>query len=308
LLHHVEALVRAERRIPLDPLARFILRALTSIPLSLADLESRLHVGSQLLRRVLGELATADLVQVDGAEQWSITAAGRTATDEGEAFQAGYERRAFHFRDTSPTRFVPLEVSPCQPVTPPPGWSFDPAVLRQSADQSVEWKHRHGFPSDVRALLTLDDPEGPPPWQRIIVDRAEHVVLALTVVSGAEPQGELRGFSVESRGWLLNSARPALTMGAAWREVFPELVQGPSDEAWRGAWRAWCQAHAVSLVESDACALKQEGATLRVEGPRELLGRLHSGNGESARDEVWLLAGEGVMRTAARLVLVPAAA
>ena len=76
LLHHVEALVQTERRTPLDPLARFVLRALISAPLSLDDLEERLHIGRQLVRRVLGELTTADLVQADNAERWSVTAAG----------------------------------------------------------------------------------------------------------------------------------------------------------------------------------------------------------------------------------------
>ena len=83
------------------------------------------------------------------------------------------------------------------------------------------------------------------------------------------------------------------------------MAHGPSAESWRGAWRTWCQAHSVPLTESDACALTREGATLRVETPRELLGRLRSTNGESVRDEVWLLAGEGVMRMAARVELMP---
>jgi hypothetical protein len=37
--------------------------------------------------------------------------------------------------------------------------------------------------------------------------------------------------------------------------------------------------------------------------PGDLRGRLHTANGEAGRDEVWLLAGEGRMRTAARVEL-----
>jgi hypothetical protein len=90
-------------------------------------------------------------------------------------------------------------------------------------------------------------------------------------------------------------------MGPGWAEAFPELARGPAPEAWRGAWRTWCQNHGVTAAEAEACALNRDGPLLRVAAPGELRGRLHSANGEASRDEVWLLAGEGRMRTAARV-------
>src|SRR5207248_3051843 len=133
-------------------------------------------------------------------------------------------------------------------------------------------------------------------WQRVVVDRPEHVVLALAVVSAEGAEDQLQGVGVEPRGWLLGIARPALTMGPGWREAFPELAAGPAPEAWYGAWRAWCQAHGVPLGAADACRQSRDGVVLRVAAPSELIGRLHSANGEAVRDEVWLLAGEGMMR------------
>jgi hypothetical protein len=298
LLHHVEALVQSERPADLDPFAALVLRALTlPPPPTLADLDGRLHLGRQVLARVLGDLAAGGLAEVDAAGRWG--AAPR---------RAGYERRAFHFRDARPeAQFVPLESASCHPVAAPDGWSFDPALLRACAGRPEEWKRRHGFPTDVRAVLAPDAPEAagePPAWRRVVVDRPEHLVAALAVVSGEGGEGQLRGFVVESRGWLLSGTRPALTMGPGWAEAFPEMATGPSSEAWHGAWRAWCQVRGLPPGEADSCTLSREGVLLRVGAPRELIGRLHSANGEAARDEVWLLAGEGAMRTAARVELV----
>jgi hypothetical protein len=305
LLHRVEALVLNERATPLDPFAAFVLRAVALAPaLAPAELESHLPVGRQFIVRILGELAAGGLVELGPAGRWRVTAAGRSVTPGAESRRTSHERRTFHFRDTPQAQFVPLEVPPGHEVTPPAHWSFDPAVLRRCVDQAPDWKRRHGFPADVRAVLGPDAPEvpgEPPAWQRVMVDRPEHVVLALAVVPGEE----LRGFVVESRGWLMSSARAALTMGAGWQETFPEVALGPSQEAWRGAWRTWCQGRGVTPPDAESCALNREGPLLRVDAPKDIIGRLHLDNGEVTRDEVWLLAGEGMMRTAARVELTP---
>jgi hypothetical protein len=307
LLHHVEALVLTERSPPLDPFAAFCLRALSlSASSAPAELEGRLHLGQQLLRRILGELAAFGFAEADDARRWRVTHAGRSFVEGGESHRTGYERRAFHFRDTPPGEFVPLNAPHCFAVTPPAGWSFDPAALRRCIDQAPDWKRRHGFPTEVRAVLTPDALEAqgePAPWQRVVLDQAEHLVLALGVVSGDGEDGELRGFAIETRGWLLGGSRPILSMGSGWSEAFPELATGPSQEAWRGAWRTWCQNHGVPAAEAEACALNRDGLLLRVDAPGELRQRLHSANGEARRDEVWLLAGEGKLRTAARVEL-----
>jgi hypothetical protein len=300
LLHHVEALVQSERVTALDALASLVLRALAlSAPLSLADLEGRLHLGRQYLGRILGGLAAGGLAEVDAGGGWRVTAAGRRAAEGGQPRRHGYERRAFHFRDAPRPEFVPLRSPPCQPVAPPEGWRFDPGRLRACVAQPHEWKSRRGFPDDVCAVLTPESPEEapdePPTWQRVVVDRPEHLVLVLAVVPG----DELCGLAVEPRGWVLQGPEPALRMGPGWVEAFPEAAAEPPPEAWRGAWRAWCQGHGVLPGEADGCALRRDGVLLRVGAPRELAGRLRAPNGEA-----WLLAGEGLMRTAARVELL----
>jgi hypothetical protein len=305
LLHHVEALLVADRGPPLDPFAAFTLRALALSPSATPpELEGRLHLGRQVVGRILEELASDGLAESDDAGHWHVTGAGRALAGGGESRQTVYERRALHFRDGPPGEFVPIDEADCSAVAPPAGWSFDPAALRRCIGQPPDWKRRRGFPIEVRALLTPDEPEEPgepPAWRRVVLDRAEHTVLALAVVQGDGE--ELRGFAVEPRGWLLGASRPVLSMGAGWAEAFPELARGPAQEAWRGAWRTWCQNNGVPAPEADSCAISREGPMLRVQVPGALRGRLHMGNGEASRDEVWLLAGEGGMRTAARVEL-----
>ena len=192
-LHHVEALVLAERGPPLDPLAAFGLRALALLPSAApAELEGRLNLGRQYLGRLLGDLASAGLAEADPAGRWRVTGAGRAIVEGSESRHTAYERRAFHFRDSPPGEFVPLDGAGCSAVSPPPGWSFDPAALRCCIDQPPDWKRRHGFPAEVRALLTPDQPERPgepPAWQRVVLARAEHLVLALAVVPGEAGEG-----------------------------------------------------------------------------------------------------------------------
>jgi hypothetical protein len=279
LLHHVEALVESERAATLDVLPALVLRALALAPaLPLAELDRRLHLGRQYLARILGELAACGVAEVGAGGVWRATGAPlRRAT---------YERRTFHFRDAPQPGFVPLRSPPCYPVPPPEGWRFDPGRLRDCVARPHQWKEQHGFPQDVRAVLTPEGaPDEPTAWRRVVVDRAEQLALALVAVPG-----ELLGLVVEPRGWVLHGERPALRMGSGWPETFPELAKGPPPEAWRAAWRAWCLGHGVSAGAAEACTLRHEGIVLWVGGLRE-----------APAEEVWLLAGDGMLRTAARV-------
>jgi hypothetical protein len=301
LLHHVEALVAIENPSKVDVFTSLVLRSLTlARPRHPADLERLLHLGPNYLGRLLNELARAGLAEVDAAGAWQVTPAGREAMACGRLARRGYERRAFHFRDALQPGFVPLMSAACHQVSAPDQWRFTPARLQDCVAQPAEWKRRHGFPEDVGAVLTSDSPGEPPAWQRIMVDRAEHLVLLLAV-SGEGRAERLSGFAVEPRGWVLEYSRPILRLGPDWPEVFPEAAAEPSPEAWRGAWRICCQGHGVAAADADACSLAREGALLRVRGPGEVLRRL-------PREDLWILAGEGMMRTAARAVMAPLAA
>ncbi len=291
LLHHVEALVRCDGPPPLDRLTLLVLRALAlTSPSRLAELEERLHLGRQVLIRVLEDLVARGLGEVAGLDQWRDTPAGTALVAAGGTPLLASQRRAFHFRDAPQPTFLPLEATLGEPVSPPAGWRFDPAVLSRCVGESDAWKRSRGFPQDVYEVLTPDWPAEPPAaWQRLIVDQAEHLVLVLAV-----GETQLHGFTVDPRSWQLSAVRPALTLGPSWREAFPELGQPPALETWQSAWRACCQLRGVPSAEAEACRLSLDGVLLRVAAPRELLARW-------GREDVWLLAGEGMMRTAARV-------
>jgi len=305
LLHHVEALVLSDRARPLDRFSFLILRALALTSSStLADLDGRLHLGRQVVARVLDDLSARGLADGDALGLWRVTAAGTALVKTGGAVPPAYQRRAFHFRDAPQTPFMPFDLARGQPVAPPEGWRFDPAVLRRCVAESEEWKRGHGFPLDVREVLGPDaSSEELSAWQRVVVDRPEHVVLVLAVVAADGEAAQLLGFALEPRGWQLIATHPALTMGPGWTEAFPEVAHAPSPEAWRSAWRGWCQLRGVPPAEVEACTLRPKGVLLQVAAPRELLARWPAANGAPGREVVWLLAGEGMMRTAARVEL-----
>jgi hypothetical protein len=109
LLHQVEALVRVSRPHRPDPFHALILKALALGPATPAALDDRLHLGRQVLGRVLRGLGDAGLAADDGG-RWSLTPAGSQAAEQGESFRSSHERRTFTFvaaedRDRPP-RFI----------------------------------------------------------------------------------------------------------------------------------------------------------------------------------------------------------
>ena len=299
LLHHVEALVRTDSTTTLDRFSFLVLRAVALASLNTMDeLEGRLHLGPQVVARVLDDLAARGLTEVDAGGRWRATAAGTRFVQAAGAGQPAYERRSFHFRDLAQKPFLPLQQAAAQPVLPREGWSFDPAMLTRCVAESEDWKRRHGFPLDVREVLSPDSSaDGPPAWQRVIVDQPCHLALVLAAPAGQREGAELLGFTVDPRSWQLSTASRALSMGPGWTDAFPELVPGPSQEAWRHAWRGWCQLHGVPPAEAEACTLTPDGVVLRIAPPRDLHARWPPG----PREDIWLLAGDGMMKVVARV-------
>src|SRR5207302_1074454 len=72
-------------------------------------------------------------------------------------------------------------------------WRFNVSVLRDCAEQSPEWKRRHGFPLEV---LGFGMPTGEA-WEQVVIDRPEQL-LVLLVLSGSDAGEEkLLGFAVQ---------------------------------------------------------------------------------------------------------------
>jgi hypothetical protein len=323
LLHRVEALVEVTRRAEVDPLSRLVVRSLSSAPgPSVPDLDARLHLGPQVLGQVLRQLQAQGLAEPDAAGGWAPTDLARQVVEHGGYTRTGHERRVFHFLDRRDPAalppLLPLRSPVDTPVAPPEGWSFDPAWLDVCLRQPDEWKRERGFPVEARRVLGPEAVNGSAPapafaepvaaWQRVILDRPGHLFALVARVADEEGGDRLLGFAARTEGWVLESAQPAFVLHAGWPELFPELAEDLPAEAWRQAWRAWCQPRAVPAADVEACALERHDYCLRVTAPKRLVDRLRAARSDALKGEAWVLAGTGSVRALALLELVEAAA
>ena len=105
--------------------------------------------------------------------------------------------------------------------------------------------------------------------------------------------------SLSSMSW------PCPEAGADWPESFPDLVTDPPVEKWRHAWADWCQTRNVPEAVTAAAHLERRDQRLLVALARPLLERLRPLAGPVFKGDVWILAGEGRLRSAARLEVLP---
>jgi hypothetical protein len=312
LLHRVEALVEVSRPVGLDPFHRLVLQALDLVPQpTVPALDAQLHLGPQFLSRVLHGLRADGLAEQGGAGAWQATALARQALHQGSYEQVHQERQVFHFLN-APRRAAPpfLDVRrpAAAPCAAPEGWAFDPAQLDACVRQPLEWKRQRGFPEEVRQVLGVRGLNGSVPpaaaWQQVVVDQPEHL-LAVVALVPAEGEGErLLGFGVKQEGWALQGGEPAFAVGGGWQELFPGLAEELPADAWRQAWRAWCQQRGLPAAEADASTLEPHEQRLRVQAPAGLLARLRAARSDALKREAWLLVGGGNVRRVALLEVV----
>jgi hypothetical protein len=296
LLHRVEALIRRTTARTVDPLHLALLKQLSA-----AAPQERLGVDRAVLSRWLRELADAGLAEASEG-RWRPTVMGSRALDTGACTEAVEERRVFTFLDDSdplgPPSFVPLQGRGVA-LAPPPGWRFDPAALEACVRRPAEWKARCGFPADVDAVVAPHGPgaQSAPDWRRVVLDRAEQIVLVFVPSADAPPRH--LGFAARPEGWALLTAAPALILQAeeGRAEALPELADEPALEAWREAWRGWCMGRRLQVA--DACRVEAMEDRIRVTAPRALAERMGA-----ERSEAWLLAGDGRVRVAAPMEIV----
>ena len=325
LLHRVEALVEVTRAAGLDRFSRLLLRALTLTPnQTVPDLDTRLHLGPQVLGRVLHQLQAEGLAEAGAGGGWASTDLARLALEQGHYLRTGHERHVFHFLDRhgeagGPPPLLPLRLPAGTPWPAPEGWSFDPSWLDACMRQPEEWKRERGFPVEARRVLSQDQVNGgpgppqpvgeeAPAWQRVILDRPEHLLALLALVEEEGRGEQLLGFAVRQEGWVLQAAAPTFTLGPDWRYLFPQLIEELSLDAWRQAWRVWCQPRGLPAAEVEACTLERQDYRLRVVAPRRLVERLRAARSDALKGEAWLLAGTGSLRSLALLELIEAVA
>jgi hypothetical protein len=327
VLHHVEALVRSSQARRLDRISHFLLKALAlsepawgSSPATLHHLDTRLHLGRQMLHQALRALETEKLAQGGPEGNWTLTSLGRQALEHREYPQVGYQRHIFHFIDqgseagqTHRLQFLDLHNSTGISWPAAEGVEFDVGLLQACLRQSENWKRKHGFPLDAQEILALESEapanpalgtEQPPSWQRVVVDRPERVLALLLAARGSDGTGQLLALAIRQDGWLLQSGIPLFRLGPGWREFFPDLTVEPALDAWRQTWRAWCEPRGIPANEIIACILERQGERLRVMIPHHLMERLRATRSDALKGETWLLAGEGPIRPAVLVEVV----
>jgi hypothetical protein len=137
----------------------------------------------------------------------------------------------------------------------------------------------------------------------VAVDFPERMTAAV-VLTAAQLGGErLLVFAGRQQGWLLEASQPAIDIGAAWQEVFPKLAERPPVEAWGPAFRDWAQSAGLPLSEQVELASERPVATIQASASRSLVEHWRKIRPEVFREPIWLLAGEGLWRAAARLDL-----
>ncbi|SRR6266545_207126 len=322
-LHRVEALVELVHCRRPDPFTLLVLQAVALERCSgsgaatpspdefLTRLDERFHLGRSLLRQVVRGLLAEGLVKADEGG-CTLTPLGEQALQRGEYPWTSQERRGFHFVEPRPatgaTATLPhfLDLNSHSNVARPVAeeWVFDLGALRACLERPAEWKQRYGFPPEVHAVLDPAAATSSSAWQQVVVDRPERLLAVLVPVTN-ESGRKLLGFSVKQEGWLLQANEPVFVINDKWDELFPELSNPPPMSVWREAWRAWCQPRGVPPSEIDACVVDLQGVRLLVRAPAKLIERLRADRSDAIKGEAWVLAGDGPIRAAALLELVP---
>jgi DNA-binding MarR family transcriptional regulator len=292
--HRLEALVCALRPYKISPFELLVLKAFALNPAAEITLVAGLlHLAPNLVGQVLRGLQVEGLIRRDDGYR-EVTDAGRQALAQGDYLRARRERRAFHFWhadwSTPPVfRYVPLAHADRQPAQSALDVPCTVEPLLTAVHQSLDWKRRHGFPLDVREVLTTAPGAAVPGWEHVPIAAPLRLFAAVVRTIGDEGS-VLVGVTGQTRNWELQASQPAF--------IVPEDDWMPvADEAmWRLAFLEWCQQRQIATTETQACTLTLQGDRLIVSGCAALEERLRG-----ARGEAWVLAGTGLLRPAARL-------
>jgi hypothetical protein len=313
LVHRVEALVSVLRHHSLDSLSHFVLRALALAPeRTVEQLDSSLHLGRSLLAQMLRRLEAGQVVSQSKADTWALSSTGRHVIEFGSYRQTRLEREEFCFFEREPSTgdpyFVDLRVLP-EASAPWPSdhpCHFNIKVLTDCIRRPEQWKKNYGFSTAVKELIGPDPSPSAPGsanWDRVIIDRPLCLATALVRAPKAPGRDRLVGFTIGLDEWLLNSAEPMFQIDDAASDPFRGLSRRATVEHWQQAWQSWCRAHRLPAADAAGCKLSLQGYRLRVIGSRRFMDQSRTARSEISRGHGWILAGEGLLRSAARIEL-----
>lgn len=310
-VHRVEALAHVHRSQPVDPFTHLILRAVSLSPAdahpSLDQLALRLGLPAAVLQQILLQMESRDLLARTATSSWRTTEHGRLALARQEYPVRLQQRCTLTFLERlnavgerrGPPLYLPIAECAAAAWRVEDSHRFDTAFLQDCVEQSSDWKCRRAFPQEIEALVQNT---GAPDWQRVIVDRPERMLLVLLSTGKAE----WLGFAAKAEGWELLAQAPILRLSAT--EIDPDcaIVEKVQTLAWQEAWRAWCRQRNLPPPEVDSCVLTYQPPRLHVQAPERLVQRLRAAKSDLFKGEAWILVGDGYLRSAALLTLLPA--
>jgi|GEM_PF-2295136 len=259
--HTVEALVEVEEVEGIDPMPLFVLRTFEfADPADVGHFDDVLHIGRQVMRQMLNEMATNGLVAAESESTYRLTDLGRKSLRTGQVIKPVLSRRLFRFLNPTMCYVAAHDpkgnlLSDLSPSRAPSPWRFNPDALRRAIAQSPDWKRRHGFPANVTDIITeppsyaeatepgnleAESNVGPSPLsqgqaklQHLVVDKAQSATCALVLRQGGTDAIELSAYPVSVNGNLIRGKEQplfALQEADEIRQVFPAILTPPNPE------------------------------------------------------------------------------
>jgi hypothetical protein len=287
LIQHIELLTQTEVPIDLDPLSRFLLEEINrSGAASVERLRDQLHLGDAY-GLLLDDLAQSGLVSIV-ENACELTQSGRHALEHGFYLAPRYRRQSFRFLDLRP-HAEPYRIAEADTL-PKSIWPENLNVQQGLTIEAVR-----PFLPEV-TIISLTEMSGPTDvWQRIPVIRADRLSVAVVLVaSEAGPQLHLLGLKPES--WTVPVLEPLLTLPG-------HALPSTSATSWQRAWKDWCVSRQIPEDEITACTLERDQHRLRIQAPQSVLDRLKAARSDVFKGDSWLVAGEGLWREGALIVL-----
>ena|SRR5438105_7261708 len=322
-LHRLEAAACWLEPQTLDPLLVVMLEALVLeqkrgiLPADLLydRLHQRLGLDVPIVRRLAHSLAQRQLLasQIPASGpglSWVVTDDGQAALRTKTVWARRWRRGTFPFVERlgsngqrlAPPHYLKILDGPSSSWIVHDQATFTAGWLHACIEQTSEWKRIFGFPLGVAAFAALPGAEALVPWDHVVLDRTERLLIAF--LQGPKPEEELIGFGVRPEGWVLSTAEPILQLPAAACSVLWQPPESQPLADWQNAWLMWCQTRNVPLALGHDCALTLVDKRLRIAAPERLIHYLQAARSDVFRGESWLCAGEGYVRQAARLEVV----
>ena len=122
------------------------------------------------------------------------------------------------------SRFVAVAHADQQPWLASPDVPCAVEPLCACVERSAEWKGAHGFPLEVREVLTSAS------WKHVVLAAPQRLFAAVIRTAGT-----LVALAVQTRTWELQTNQPA------WIVPDEDWMQAAPDSAWRQTFVEWCR-------------------------------------------------------------------